>query len=180
MKLVILDRDGVINEESDNFIKSPEEWIPIAGSLEAIAALNHAGFRVAIATNLSALARELLSIDRLNAIHQKMHRELESVGGHIDAIFFCPHGPNSHCDCRKPKPGMLQQISKRFFTDLEGIPVIGDRMRDLQAAEAAGATPILVRTGKGRETEKECAAESTVAVYDNLSKAVEAILNQIQ
>jgi len=152
MKLVILDRDGVINQDSAQFIKSPEEWIPIPGSLEAIAMLNQAGFRVALATNQSGIERGLFDMATLNAIHDKMHRALGQYGGRIDALFYCPHTADSNCDCRKPKPGMLEEISKRFGTDLDGIPSVGDSLRDLQAGLSLGAQPILVRTGKGEKT----------------------------
>jgi len=152
MKLVILDRDGVINQDSAQFIKSPEEWIPIPGSLEAIAMLNQAGFRVALATNQSGIERGLFDMATLNAIHDKMHRALGQYGGRIDALFYCPHTADSNCDCRKPKPGMLEEISKRFGTDLDGVPSVGDSLRDLQAGLSLGAQPILVRTGKGEKT----------------------------
>src|SRR5512147_2606009 len=130
MKLVILDRDGVINFDSDQFIKSPEEWKPIPGSLEAIARLNQAGFRVVLATNQSGIGRGLFDMATLNAIHDKMHKALAQVGGRIDALFFCPHTADSKCDCRKPKPGMFEEISKRFNINLAGVPAIGDSLRD--------------------------------------------------
>ncbi len=149
---LILDRDGVINQDSDAYIKGPEEWIPIPGSLEAIARLNRHGYRVAVATNQSGLARGLFDLDRLNAIHQKMARALEQLGGGIEALFFCPHGPDEGCECRKPKPGLLLEIEERFGLDIREIPVVGDSYRDLEAAWAVGAQPILVRTGKGGRT----------------------------
>ncbi|WP_428622907.1 D-glycero-beta-D-manno-heptose 1,7-bisphosphate 7-phosphatase [Sedimenticola sp.] len=178
MKLIILDRDGVINDDSDAFIKSPDEWNPIPGSLSAIAKLNQAGYRVAVATNQSGLARGLFTIDELNAIHKKMHLAVASEGGRIDGIFFCPHGPESACDCRKPKPGLLQQIAERFYTNLEGIPCIGDSLRDLQAAQAVGATPILVRSGKGLKTAADPQLDPAIPIYNNLSEAVAALLEQ--
>jgi len=135
-KLIVLDRDGVINHDSDEYIKSPKEWIPIDGSLEAIARLNHANYHVAIATNQSGIARKLFTLDTLIDMHNKMYRLVEEVGGHIDMIAFCPHMPRDDCDCRKPKPGMLIDIVKRFNTNLGDIQVIGDSLRDLQAASA--------------------------------------------
>ena len=176
MKLAILDRDGVINEDSDDFIKSPDEWIPIPGSLEAIARLNHAGYRVVVASNQSGLARGLFDIDGLNAIHQKMFDELAKLGGHIDSVFFCPHGPEDHCDCRKPRPGLLKAIADRLELDLAGIPAIGDSLRDLQAAAAAGAEPMLVLTGKGSKTLSKLEDFGDVPVYPNLAAAVDALL----
>lgn len=177
MKLVILDRDGVINHDSDNFIKSPDEWEAIPGSLEAIARLNQAGYRVVIASNQSGVGRGLFSIEDMNAIHDKMHRELSAIGGVIDAIFFCPHKPNDRCDCRKPKPGLFNEIARRFRTLLIGVPAIGDSLRDIEAARTAGAWPILVRTGNGLATlEKENAELEGVPVHDNLSDVVEHLL----
>lgn len=178
MKLIILDRDGVINEDSEAFIKSPDEWVPIAGSLSAIARLNQAGYRVVVATNQSGLARGLFTIDVLNAIHNKMHLALASEGGRIDGLFFCPHGPDADCGCRKPNPGLLQQISDRFYANLDGVPCVGDSLWDLQAAMTVGAQPILVRTGKGRKTEADPQFDTRIPVYDNLNDAVTALLNQ--
>lgn len=176
MRLVILDRDGVINEDSAEFIKSPDEWIPLPGSLEAIAQLTNAGWRVVIATNQSGLARKLFDIDDLNAIHEKMYSMVNEYGGVIEAIFFCPHGPKDDCDCRKPKPGMLEQISQRLRVSLEGVPVIGDSLRDLQAARAVGAQPVLVRTGKGSETLYSGEGLENIPVYCDLKQAANAIL----
>ena len=152
MKLVILDRDGVINKDSANFIKKPNEWIPIPGSLEAIALLNQAGFRVALATNQSGISRGLFDMVTLNAIHDKMHKALSQIGGRIDALFYCPHSADEHCECRKPKTGMIEDIGLRFSTQLKNVPGVGDSLRDLQAFANAGCQPILVRTGKGEET----------------------------
>lgn len=151
-KLVILDRDGVINADSDAFIKSPDEWIAIPGSLEAIARLNQAGYRVAVASNQSGIGRGLFDMTTLNAMHAKMHRQLAAVGGRIDAVFFCPHTAQDHCDCRKPKPGMLKMIAERFEVDPKETPVVGDSLRDLQAGAALGFPTHLVRTGKGEKT----------------------------
>ncbi|MEJ1364632.1 MAG: D-glycero-beta-D-manno-heptose 1,7-bisphosphate 7-phosphatase [Candidatus Sedimenticola sp. (ex Thyasira tokunagai)] len=176
MKLIILDRDGVINVDSDEYIKHPDEWQPIAGSLEAIAALNHAGYHIVVASNQSGIARGLFDIDTLNAIHQKMYRELEQVGGHIDAVFFCPHGPSDGCDCRKPKPGMLLEIGERLRCDLREVYVIGDSLRDLEPAEAVGAKPLLLRTGKGAATELHPGFNPDWPVFDNLGAAVSSLL----
>jgi D-glycero-D-manno-heptose 1,7-bisphosphate phosphatase len=178
MKLVILDRDGVINQDSDHYIKSPAEWIPIEGSLNAIARLSHAGFRVFVATNQSGLARGLFDIETLHAIHQKMLNEVNHQGGTIDAILFCPHGPDEQCDCRKPKPGLYLEVARRAGLSIKGVPVIGDSMRDLQAAEAVGARPILVKTGKGERTVAQHADKiADISTFDDLASAVEAILN---
>lgn len=152
MSLIVLDRDGVINHDSDEYIKSPEEWIPIEGSLEAIARLNRHGYRVVVATNQSGIGRGLYTIDTLFEIHKKMYRVLAEVGGTLDGIFFCPHAPDMGCECRKPKPGLFHQIEKRLGTGLQGVPAVGDSWRDLEAALAAGAEPVLVRTGKGERT----------------------------
>ena len=178
MQLILLDRDGVINYDSEDFIKSPEEWIPIAGSLEAIAQLNRAGYRVIVASNQSGLARGLFSIDHLNRIHDKMHRQLNELGGAIEAVFFCPHSATANCACRKPKPGMFQDIAARLGVSLKGVPAVGDSLRDLQAAAAVGATPILVRTGKGQSTEKELETSELkqVKIYDSLAVFVNFFL----
>ena len=176
MKLVILDRDGVINLDSDQYIKSPEEWKPIAGSLEAIALLNQSGFRVVICTNQSGIGRGLFEMDTLNAIHDKMIRALAQLGGHVDAIFFCPHTTTDECDCRKPKPGMLQQIEDRFNVSLQGVPAVGDSLRDLQAAVAIGAKPILVLTGKGKKTATDPELPRQTTVFPDLAAAVPQII----
>ena len=152
MKLVILDRDGVINQDSIHYIKNPNEWIPIPDSLESIARLNQHGFSVIIATNQSGIGRGLFDIETMNAINKKMLGLLSQVGGHIDAIFYCPHTDDENCECRKPKTGMLEEISARFNTNLKNIPAIGDARRDLEAYQSIGAQPILVKTGKGKET----------------------------
>ena len=149
IKLIILDRDGTINEDRDDFVKSPDEWVPIAGSLEAIARLNHAGWHTVVATNQSGIARGLFDLATMNAIHAKMNRALAAVGGRIDAVFFCPHGPDDGCSCRKPRPGMLQTIGERYGVAMHETYAVGDSLRDLEAAVAAGCAPHLVRTGKG-------------------------------
>jgi D-glycero-D-manno-heptose 1,7-bisphosphate phosphatase len=148
-KLVILDRDGTINQDSDDYIKSPEEWIPLPGALEAIARLNHAGWQVVVASNQSGLGRGLFDMATLNAMHAKMNKHLSAVGGRIDAVFFCPHGPEDKCHCRKPLSGLFEQIGERLGIDLNGNHVVGDSLRDLQAGVAVGCTPHLVHTGKG-------------------------------
>ena len=168
-KVIILDRDGVINQDSDEFIKSPEEWQPIEGSLQAIAQLNNAGYKVAVATNQSGVARGLFDINVLEAVHQKMHNMLADYGGHIDGVYFCPHGPDDKCKCRKPLPGLLYEIASKLKIELKDVPVIGDSFRDLQAAMAAGAEPILVKTGKGLKTLKEPKLQSNIKVYNDLA-----------
>ena len=176
MKCVILDRDGVINHDSDQFIKSPAEWKPIAGSLEAIARLNQAGYRVVVATNQSGVGRGLFDMATLNAIHAKMHKLAAQAGGRIDAVFFCPHAADSKCNCRKPKPGLFQEIGSRLHVDLKATYAIGDALRDIQAAQSAGARPMLVRTGKGMRTLEGGQLPAGVPVYDDLLQAVGAIL----
>jgi D-glycero-D-manno-heptose 1,7-bisphosphate phosphatase len=176
MKLIILDRDGVINFDSDQFIKSPAEWQPIPGSLEAIARLNQADYRVVVATNQSGVGRGLFDMPTLNAIHDKMHKACALVGAHIDAVFFCPHTADSHCDCRKPKPGMLEEIAARYGVALAGVPVVGDSLRDLQPAAAMGATPYLVLTGKGTKTYAAANLPATTQVFPDLAAVVAALL----
>jgi D-glycero-D-manno-heptose 1,7-bisphosphate phosphatase len=149
MKLVILDRDGTINEDRDDFVKSPEEWVPLPGALEAIARLNHAGWHTVLATNQSGLGRGLFDMVMLNAMHVRMNQMLAKHGGRIDAVFFCPHAPEDQCDCRKPLPGLMLQIGERFGVDLKLTPLVGDSLRDLQAGATAGCPTHLVRTGKG-------------------------------
>jgi D-glycero-D-manno-heptose 1,7-bisphosphate phosphatase len=177
MKLVILDRDGVINHDSDQFIKSPEEWRPIAGSLEAIAQLSQAGYRVVVASNQSGIGRGLFDMAMLNTIHAKMHKAVAQAGGRIDAVFFCPHPADSDCDCRKPRSGLFHEIARRYHIDLKGVPAIGDARRDMEAARTAGALPVLVRTGKGRATLDE-GLPYEVSVFDDLARAVAWILGQ--
>ncbi|HSD61445.1 MAG TPA: D-glycero-beta-D-manno-heptose 1,7-bisphosphate 7-phosphatase [Burkholderiales bacterium] len=176
MKLVILDRDGVINHDSDEFIKSPEEWKPIPGSLEAIARLNQAGYRVVVATNQSGIGRGLLDMGTLNAIHEKLNKALAPLGGRIDAFFFCPHAADAGCGCRKPATGMFEEISRRLNTELADVPAIGDSLRDLQAAAAAGSRPILVLTGKGRRTLDGGDLPETTEIFRDLAEAVDALL----
>ena len=169
MKLVILDRDGTINHDSDQYIKSPAEWRPIEGSLEAIARLTQAGFRIVVATNQSGIARGLLDTGTLISIHDTLQRAAALAGGRIDAFFFCPHAADSACKCRKPEPGMLLEVARRFNISLENTYMVGDALRDVQAAAAAGARPVLVLTGRGRRTRDEGALPPGTAVYEDLA-----------
>ncbi|MGY8523698.1 D-glycero-beta-D-manno-heptose 1,7-bisphosphate 7-phosphatase [Paracidovorax citrulli] len=167
-KFVILDRDGVINLDSDQFIKTPEEWIPIPGSLEAIAALNEAGYRVVVASNQSGIGRGLFEMSALNAMHEKMYKALARLGGRVEAIFFCPHTAADECDCRKPKPGLIAQAAHRFGIDVRGVPIVGDSLRDLQAGVMYGCVPHLVRTGKGESTLAKGELPPGTRVHDDL------------
>lgn len=175
-KLIVLDRDGVINRDSDQFIKSPEEWQPIPGSLGAIARLHHAGFRVVVTTNQSGLGRGLFDMSMLNAIHEKMHRAVNHAGGRIDAVFYCPHSADSQCECRKPRPGMLLEVARRFNVDLRGMPAIGDSLRDLDAAAAVGAQPMLVLTGKGEKTLRAGGFPADTQIFPDLAFAVATLV----
>ena len=177
MKLIILDRDGVINFDSDQYIKSPAEWKPIPGSPEAIARLNQAGYRVVVATNQSGVGRGLFEMDTLNAIHDKMHKTIAAAGGRIDAVFYCPHAADAKCDCRKPKPGMFERIASCYNHDLTSVPAIGDSLRDLQAAATAGALPMLVLTGKGEKTMAEGGLPEETIVFKDLAAAVDDLLS---
>lgn len=173
IKIIILDRDGVINFDSPDFIKSPDEWHAIPGSLAAIAKLNNAGFKVVIASNQSGIARGYFAFETLDKIHQKMQNELAKVSGHLDGIFICPHGPNDNCSCRKPKPGLLEQIQKFFNCSKEEMLFIGDSPRDLEAAKAFGCDAILVKTGSGKNVDNAF----DVPVFEDLAIAVTKILN---
>lgn len=175
MRLLILDRDGVINHDSDDFIKSPEEWHAIPGSLEAIARASRAGCRVVVASNQSGIGRGLFSMDTLNQIHQKMLREVAAVGGTIEAIFFCPHLPEDNCHCRKPSPGMYEEIGRRLRTSLENVPIVVDRLSDIKAARAVGAKPYLVLTGRGQNALKEADGIYTGPAYADLNAVVEKL-----
>ena len=176
MKLVILDRDGVINRDSVNFIKNPNEWIALPGSLEAIALLNQSGFRVAIATNQSGIARGLFDMATLNAINDKMHRALAQMGGRIDAMFYCPHSAEDNCSCRKPKTGMIEDIGRRFSVELSEVYGVGDSLRDLQAFANAGCKPILVRSGKGEETLTGGNLPKNTLIFADLNEAAQHII----
>lgn len=175
--LVILDRDGVINRESREFVKSAEEWLPIAGSIEAIGRLTRAGYTVAVASNQSGLARGLFDVPALDAMHAKLGELVAAAGGAVDMIVFCPHGPDDGCDCRKPKPGLLLQLARHYETDLTGVPVIGDSLRDLEAALAVGARPILVRTGNGAQAETRLPEDfGAIEVHDDLASAADSLI----
>ena len=176
-RLVILDRDGVINRDSPEFVKSADEWLPLPGSIEAIAALSKAGFAVAVASNQSGLARGLVTEDALREMHCKLLDLVAAKGGQVDLIVHCPHGPDTGCDCRKPKPGLMHQVGAHFDIDITGAPMVGDSLRDLKAAAAAGCRPVLVRTGNGAKTEATLPAElADVEVYDDLAAAAAALL----
>jgi len=176
IKVVILDRDGVINEDSDDFIKTADEWVPVKGSLEAISRLKKAGFLVAVASNQSGLARGLFDENALQAMHDKMEGLLAQRGAIIDVIKFCPHGPADNCICRKPKPGLLLQIAKEFDVKPAEMLFVGDSYRDIQAAQMAGASPVLVKTGKGIQTLEKYGPLSDVPVYEDLSQFVREFL----
>jgi len=176
MKLIILDRDGVINFGSEQFIKSPDEWKPIPGSLEAIARLTREGWRVVVATNQSGLARGLFEMATLNAIHAKMHKAAAQAGGRIEAVFYCPHAAEMDCACRKPRSGLFAEIAARYGRDLGDVPAVGDSLRDLQAAASVGARPLLVKTGKGERTLAAGGLPENTPVFADLSEVVEYLL----
>ena len=180
-KLVILDRDGGINQDSDAYIKSPEEWIPVDGSLEAIAKLVGAGYKVAVATNQSGIARQLFDEYTLAKIHQTMCHSVEQAGGILDGIFYCPHGPEDGCSCRKPNTGLLESISKEFRIPLDGVPLIGDSLKDMQAAKRVGCQPFLVKTGKGTKTLLSSNPDELkdVTIVEDLQAAVNLILERL-
>ena len=177
MKLVILDRDGTINSDSDDFVKTPDEWLPLPGALEAIARLNHAGWHVVIASNQSGLGRGLFDVASLNAMHAKMHKMLAAVGGRVDAVFYCPHSPEESCTCRKPLPGLFEQIGERFGVPLKGVPTAGDSLRDLQAGAAAGCEPHLVLTGKSARGQPDGLPAGTM-VHTDLAAFVGFLLER--
>lgn len=175
MKLIVLNRDGVINQASDQYIKSPEEWRPIPGSLEAIARLGQAGYKVVVVSDEAGIGRGLYDMAILNAIHNKMHKAVAQAGGRLEAVFFCPLPESADSDCRAPKPGLLKEIVRRYHQELKGVPVVGDELRDLLAAKAMGARPILVLSGKGG---KMAAADlpDDIPTYPDLATAVNALL----
>jgi len=180
-KLIILDRDGVINEDRDDYVKSVDEWVPLPGSLEAIALLNQAGYQIAIATNQSGLSRGFFTINDLHAMHNKMDKLLKPLGGHIDSIFFCPHIDSHGCDCRKPLPGLMKEIALRYkrvdsTTPLLGVPIVGDSLRDLQAGITLGAMPHLVLTGKGQKTLAKGNLPEGTQIHADLMAFANAIL----
>jgi D-glycero-D-manno-heptose 1,7-bisphosphate phosphatase len=174
--LVILDRDGVINVDSEHFIKSPDEWKPIPGSIEAIARLNQAGYRVVVATNQSGIGRGLFDMATLNAINDKMCGQVFRQGGRIDAVFFCPCTAEQHCHCRKPDTGMFEDIAARFHVGLNGVAAIGDSLRDLQAGVKVGCQPMLVLTGKGRKTQKAGGLPPDTRVFADLAAATDFLV----
>lgn len=179
--LVILDRDGVINQDSDDYVKSLAEWIPIPGSIEAIARLCKAGYRVVVATNQSGIGRGLFDLDDLEAMHARLNDLVCDQGGELAGIFYCPHTPEDHCACRKPAAGLLDAIAAEFDTELGGVPLVGDSLRDLQAGLSHHCQPILVRTGKGAVTEAKLVAQpepelQQAAVFDDLAQAVDYLL----
>jgi D-glycero-D-manno-heptose 1,7-bisphosphate phosphatase len=181
IKLVILDRDGTINEDSDDFIKSPDEWKPLPGALEAIARLNHAGWHTVVVSNQSGLGRGLFEVSDLNAIHAKMHQMLAAVGGRMDAVFYCPHAPADACHCRKPAVGLFEQIADRYGLDLRNVPAVGDSARDAIAGAAVGCEPHLVLTGKGAAYKGRNLPETFPAhtrVHENLSAFVDFLLDR--
>jgi D-glycero-D-manno-heptose 1,7-bisphosphate phosphatase len=177
-RVVILDRDGVINEDSEQFVKSVDEWIPLPGSIDAIVRLSHAGYRVAVATNQSGLARGLLTPADLDAMHRKLRDLLAEQGGRIEMIVYCPHGPDDGCGCRKPKPGMLEEIGRRLSVTLAGVPFVGDSLGDIVAARAAGADPWMVRSGKGEQTLASGSHDlAGVPVHTDLASVADALLH---
>ena len=182
-KLIILDRDGVINEDRDDYVKSSEEWVPLPGSLEAIALLNQAGYQIAIATNQSGLARGYFNINDLHAMHSKMDALLKPLGGRIDCIFFCPHVDANACDCRKPLPGLMKEIALRYKKNhsknpLEGVPIVGDSLRDLQAGIVLGASPHLVLTGKGKQTLAKGELPDGTEIHEDLLAFATSLLKE--
>jgi len=179
MRLIILDRDGVINKDSAAYIKSPFEWTPLPGSLEAIAELFNGGYTVVVCTNQSGISRRLFNATTLDAIHEKMKSASERTGGHIDGVFVCPHGPDDHCSCRKPEPGLLLRVGAHYGISLHGVPVVGDSLRDLEAARRVGARPILVLTGNGRQTLKNHCRDG-VEVYNDLADAARALVLELE
>ena len=176
-KVVILDRDGVINHDSENYIRSPAEWLPIEGSLEAIAKLYSAGFRIFVITNQSGIARGYLSAESLQAIHQKMLLAVEQSGGRIERVFFCPHHPQDGCQCRKPQTGLIDQLRNYLQTDITGTPFVGDSLSDLQVAHASGCLPILVKTGKGQQTLRNLTAPLPL-VFSDLAASAQWIIDE--
>jgi len=176
IKLIVLDRDGVINEDLEHPVSSPDEWVPIPGSLEAIARLHQAGWRVAVATNQSGIERGIIDLETLHAIHQRMHEMVNQAGGKIDVVAFCPHSESEQCSCRKPAPGMLYTICERLNIDPGNMILVGDSLRDMQAAMVTAATPIIVRTGKGQSTLDSNKGLEHIPAYDDLAAYVDTLL----
>ncbi len=177
MSFIFLSRDGVINEISNGAVLTPESWRPVPGSIRAIARLTHAHYRVVVTSSQPALATGDLDVGTLNRIHEKMHREVASEGGKIEAIIYCPHAPRDQCDCHKPNSGMFFEISQRLHIDLTGVPIISDSKTDIDIAQALSARPVLVRTGRGRLTEAHYADDAMVDVVDDLAVAVDMLLD---
>ena len=177
MKLLILDRDGVINQDSDAYIKSVEEWLPIPGSIEAIAQLSKSGWTVAVATNQSGIARGYYDIAKLDAMHARLRELVAEQGGEVGLIVYCPHGPDEACDCRKPKPGMLNIIAKHYSANLTGVWFVGDTQGDLQAALAVDCQPVLVKTGKGLRTMNNPLPAGTL-IFDDLAAVAADLIQQ--
>ncbi len=182
-KLVIFGRDGVLNEYREDHVKSPDEWVPIKGALEAVARLNHAGWHAVVATNQAGIGRGMIDMASMNAVHAHMNQQLMAVGGRIDAVFFCPHTPEDDCDCRKPKPGLLLEVGRRYGIDLSGVPVVGDTLHDLQAARAAGCEPHLVLSGRAQGLEGDAlqqllAQVPAAQVHGDLNAFVDYLLER--
>jgi len=178
LKLVVLDRDGVINRDNPDFIRTVGDWEPLPGSLEAIGRLTRAGWTVVVATNQSGIARGYLTTGELDRIHARMMDAARAAGGRIDAVFYCPHGPDDDCDCRKPRPGLFHQIEARYGHPLRGVPSIGDSARDIEAARRAGARPILVLTGNGAASLETLSTQGPIEAYDDLAAAVSALITE--
>ena len=178
-RLVILDRDGVINHDSKEYIRTPDEWLPIDGSVAAIARLSAAGFDVAVATNQSGVGRKYIDLPTLEAIHDKMRRAVREAGGDIEKVVYCPHHPDDGCDCRKPGIGLFQRLSRELGVSLDGVPIIGDSLRDIEAARAVGGRPMLVLTGNGVEAAAVLQRVGELPeVFTDLDAAVSAVLDQ--
>ena len=177
MKLLILDRDGVINYDSDAYIKSVEEWQPLPGAIEAIAQLSKAGWTVAIATNQSGIARGYYDIATLDAMHARLRTLVAEQGGEVGLIVYCPHGPDAGCACRKPKPGMLQTIANHYGADLAQCWFVGDSLGDLQAAQAVDSQPVLVKTGKGLLTLAKQLPVNTL-IFDDLAAVAAELIHK--
>lgn len=185
MKLIILGRDGVLNEFRDDHVKSPQEWVALPGTEEAVSRLNHAGWHAVVATNQAGIGRGMIDMASVNAVHVHMNKLMQAEGARIDAVFFCPHTPEEHCECRKPLPGMLLEIGMRYGVELHEVPVVGDTLRDMQAAQAAGCEPHLVRSGRAAsldDAQLRHMAEQVPAmtVHDNLAALAEYLLRRDQ
>lgn len=182
-RLVILGRDGILNAYREDHVKSPEEWQPVPGALEAVARLNHAGWHTVVATNQAGIGRGMIDMASINAVHQRMMQRLAAVGGRLDAVFFCPHTPEDNCDCRKPKPGLMRQIGLRYGIDLRTVPMVCDTLRDLLAAQAAGCEPHLVRSGRAADLDAAQLADIVsqvpgTEVHDDLDAFVDFVLQR--